>query len=476
MKRFSFFAFAVLLAAATAGSEDAPPPVVRRPLPDAAALKKTEALVREVHKEDFAKTTAAERLAFARTLLKEGAETTDDFTARYVLFRQAVEIAAQAGNTDLAWQALTVLARDFEVDLAAERASLLTQLEKTARTPESARALAARCEALAEELLGADRYEEARRMLVRAETAAYNAKDQALVESFKFRAKEMNDLAREAMGLQEALQTLAAKPQDPAAGAAAGRFYCLVRGTWEKGLPLLAQGNVEKLKDLAAKELIENKDGDAWLALGDGWLACAETETGRAKIGALQRASRGYEQALPLLNGLTKAKAEKQLALCIQAFAASGGGAVEVGNVALAGRGAKAKAPHRPEDLIDGNITRYDGGSGFADGQWPCEFLVTLPKTYLLREIRILLWDGNNRSYRYTIETSPDGARFTLLADHSRGQRRSWQALSFAPRLVKAIKVRGLHNTANAGFHIVELEAYCLPPSAPAKPKYPSEP
>jgi hypothetical protein len=36
---------------------------------------------------------------------------------------------------------------------------------------------------------------------------------------------------------------------------------------------------------------------------------------------------------------------------------------------------------------------------------------------------------------------------------------------------VKTIKVKGLYNSSNAGFHVVELEAYCIPPLVPAVPK-----
>ena len=152
---------------------------------------------------------------------------------------------------------------------------------------------------------------------------------------------------------------------------------------------------------------------------------------------------------------------------------AQSGMALIPGNVALATKGATVTGPTRgPAELIDGIVTGYTGGSGFAMGSFPCEWTVTLAKPYLLREIRLLLWDMEPlRFYRYQLETSADGTTFNMVADHSKGQPKSWQTIPFSPRPVKAIRIKGLYNSANGGFHVVELEAYCIPPE-PAKSKY----
>ncbi len=152
---------------------------------------------------------------------------------------------------------------------------------------------------------------------------------------------------------------------------------------------------------------------------------------------------------------------------------AQSGMAMTAGNVALATKGATVTGPtSNAAALIDGIVKGYTGGTGFAIGSFPCEWTVTLAKPYLLREIRMLLWDIDDRYYRYQIETSADGTTFSMLADHSKGQPRSWQTISFAPRPVKAIRIKGLYNSSNSGFHVVELEAYCIPPELPAKSKF----
>ncbi|HYG78468.1 MAG TPA: protein kinase [Planctomycetota bacterium] len=151
--------------------------------------------------------------------------------------------------------------------------------------------------------------------------------------------------------------------------------------------------------------------------------------------------------------------------------------AIVDGNVALSANGAKIYGGLREDEVIDGITTGYTGSTGFGTVAFNGEMTITLPKTYLLREIRLLLWDVNEtRFYRYVMETSADGESFTVLEDHSRGEWRSWQTLSFTPRPVKSIRFRGLYNSSIAGVHVVEIEAYCKPPEKPAIPRAPSVP
>ena len=136
-------------------------------------------------------------------------------------------------------------------------------------------------------------------------------------------------------------------------------------------------------------------------------------------------------------------------------------GAVVSGNVALASAGAVPSAPSNADQLNDRNSTKYTGSTGFASGSWPCEISLTFPKVYQLKTIRFLLWDGDDRYYRYTIDVSADGKEWTQLADRSKGKWKSWQEFNFPPRPVKKIRVNGLYNSANSGFYIVEMEAFC---------------
>ena len=129
-------------------------------------------------------------------------------------------------------------------------------------------------------------------------------------------------------------------------------------------------------------------------------------------------------------------------------------------NVALASRGAKATAPKNAANLNDGNSTKYTGSTGFAHGSFPCDFGVELSEPTKISAIRFLLWDGDQRSYRYKVKVSIDGKVWKSVADHSKDERKGWQEIEFPYQSVKHIKIQGLNNTNNKAFHIVELEAY----------------
>jgi hypothetical protein len=142
--------------------------------------------------------------------------------------------------------------------------------------------------------------------------------------------------------------------------------------------------------------------------------------------------------------------------------------AVAPGDVALASRGAKVAGIFDGGSgpcLIDGNTTDYDAGQGCAHvvGIYP-EWVVTLPRVFLLDDIRILLWDKDHRYQRFVIETSIDGVAYQVAGDRRAGEPRSWQVLRFSPRPAQHIRIRGTYYSRvpqTGGLDIVELEAYC---------------
>ena len=72
-----------------------------------------------------------------------------------------------------------------------------------------------------------------------------------------------------------------------------------------------------------------------------------------------------------------------------------------------------------------------------------------------------MLWDCDNRSYSYYVETSIDQTNWTIVADKRNEACKSWQVLVFEPRPVSFIRITGTHNTANEVFHCVHFECPC---------------
>jgi len=134
-------------------------------------------------------------------------------------------------------------------------------------------------------------------------------------------------------------------------------------------------------------------------------------------------------------------------------------------NHALSSNGATAEAEKLPKLLIDGKIKhgRFDG---FSWGNYPADFIVTFPKVTEIEEIKFLLWEAdpdpdNPRAYLYQlfVQRKKDG-EWEMIADYSRKPAKGWQKHTFPPADMKAIKILGIFNSANEGFHVVEVQAF----------------
>lgn len=118
---------------------------------------------------------------------------------------------------------------------------------------------------------------------------------------------------------------------------------------------------------------------------------------------------------------------------------------------------ATAQAANSPNHLIDEDET-VNGGDYYASCNWPCNMTINFNKSAYINKIYTHLWDGNNRYYNYSLWISEDGANWTKIVDNKYAQ--GPQNDTFQATLTKYIRIEGLHNTANAGFHIIEVDAF----------------
>ncbi|GLV39696.1 BTB (POZ) domain containing 9 [Carabus blaptoides fortunei] len=109
--------------------------------------------------------------------------------------------------------------------------------------------------------------------------------------------------------------------------------------------------------------------------------------------------------------------------------------------------------------LLNGDTQHYDWDSGYTCHQLGSgTILIQLGQPYMLASMRLLLWDCDERSYSYYIETSRNMWDWEIVADRTREACHSWQSLRFTPRPVVFIRIVGTHNTANEVFHCVHFE------------------
>src|SRR5262249_16651949 len=105
-------------------------------VPDADALKKAEAMIKEVFKADYAKNKGAERKALVPKLLKV-AQSEKDPAARYALLCEVRDIETQLGDLEPAIRAMHAIASDYDVDETKEVADVIRNCFKVTNLSKS---------------------------------------------------------------------------------------------------------------------------------------------------------------------------------------------------------------------------------------------------------------------------------------------------------------------------------------------------
>ena len=292
-----------------------PDPPAREPVPDAGAIVRAEATVRQTLKEEYAKSkTATEKKALAQKLYDTAVRTVNDPAARFVLLRDARDFAVEGNDPALAVKALATTGQLFEVNPAPGQRAALEKILAGAGQGLS-RAVFEAAITCADAAHAGDEFAEALTFTTLATVAARKANlGPTAAEDVDFRTAE----AKTALAtLKPALDVLKANPDDPKANAAAGRFRCFVQGRWPEGLKPLAKGDVPHLKAAAEAELATPRTGVPDLAAADAWWVASQAEGEPDARAAASRARHWYARAMPGLMGLDKAKAEGRLAFTL---------------------------------------------------------------------------------------------------------------------------------------------------------------
>ena len=150
-------------------------------------------------------------------------------------------------------------------------------------------------------------------------------------------------MAAEYKDYQEAMATLAKKPDDPEANRVAGEYLCLVKGDWARGLHMLATSDDGKYAWLAAKELKKITEPAEQVTQGDGWWNLAENNKGASQQQLRFHAVYWYRKAIPQLTGLLREKVQQRLAQAGEAETKALGGLIAGLENPFAGRTGLAK-------------------------------------------------------------------------------------------------------------------------------------
>ena len=211
------------------------------------------------------------------------------------------------------------------------------------RLPATVRRLPTLRSVLIKEAAARDDYKLAKQLAKVTLELAQRTNDSELEKRLRFRSEELEQMAAEYKDYQEAMATLAKKPDDPEANRVAGEYLCLVKGDWARGLHMLATSDDGKYAWLAAKELKKITEPAEQVTQGDGWWNLAENNKGASQQQLRFHAVYWYRKAIPQLTGLLREKVQQRLAQAGEAETKALGGLIAGLENPFAGRTGLAK-------------------------------------------------------------------------------------------------------------------------------------
>jgi hypothetical protein len=282
-------------------------------VPDAAAQKASEKIVRDLFKEEFTWKTPGEKNSLAKKLLDLANQSKTDPAGRFVLLRESKDLTIAAGNPLLSLDTIDTMVREFEVDALALKSAAYASLSQTVFASEDIKEMAQSMLKLADTALAAENFEAAAKLAGSASTLARRAKDIPLLSRAEAKIRDCDAWKIRSEKAKRAHDTLLKKPDDPEACFIAGQYDCAIKGDWPTGLSLLTRGSQPVLKALAQRDLAAPAEPGAQAALGDDWWEAGDKDGLLGKPESRRRAAYWYRQALSGLSGISRLKVEKRL-------------------------------------------------------------------------------------------------------------------------------------------------------------------
>ncbi|HJT31028.1 MAG TPA: NPCBM/NEW2 domain-containing protein [Pirellulales bacterium] len=284
------------------------------PPPDEAARKAAEQELKQRYKTEWLGKGASGRLGSARILAKAAEKEADSPTDQFVLLSQACDLAAKTGNYSAAAEFIDQLAERFVVSPLAMRADALADINRVQKVAAQKQPLVDNALFLVADSLQADDYATAEQAAKLAALAARGANDAVRAEAAKQCVKDVSELARHYKSLHAAVERLHEEADDAEANLKLGMFECMLKHDWQHGLPRLARGSDEALRQLAQRDLQSPVEPSARLGLAQAWFEWAAGSKDETKLACQSRALEWYELAAPACRGDDRQQADERIA------------------------------------------------------------------------------------------------------------------------------------------------------------------
>lgn len=282
-------------------------------VPSEADQAATAKVIRDLFKADYARTRPKERIELANKLLGQVAQTLADPATQFVLLREARDAAAAAGDIRLTQDIIGQILEAFEATLEEARGKAYETLATAVTDPLDCEVLTRTMSKAVDQAVARDDLQGAIKLHRLADQVARKARNPALVAQLSTKSRTLEILRKELSKYELARVKLAQDPRDAEANLQAGSYLAFFRNDFERGLPLLAIGKDEKLRDAAALELKGPTQPEDFIKLGDEWYTRSLGMDSSAKPHLQARALKWYRQAMPSLSGLSRVKIEKRI-------------------------------------------------------------------------------------------------------------------------------------------------------------------
>jgi hypothetical protein len=286
------------------------------PIPSEAEQKRIAKQLDEAYKTD---PLPEKERALAEQLFALADQPGTSPDERYMVLMKAVGLAAKLWDLNSALHGIDLLDAGYEIDSFEIKQNVIDDAVRLAASPEHAAAAMTAAEQVIEQAVAEERYDNALAMADAANKAinklpAESRAKKDASDRLARRRREIVVLQTASAAAVEAEAALEKDPANPEANSSLGRWYCLYKGDWDRGLPLLAKGKDGTTKSLAQQELAVNLELKPQLDLADGWWDVAQKETGLPRDLARLHAGEIYQLMLPNLQaGVKKTAVEKRL-------------------------------------------------------------------------------------------------------------------------------------------------------------------
>lgn len=283
-------------------------------VPTADARKESQKKIRDAFAADFkAAKTPEQRWQLASKLSKEAVEIKDDPQSEYAFAMEAIDLYVGVGDVLSAFRAVDELAVTFALNPITTKLDLFKRAAKEAKPTVLKRMLALVGLKLAGDAAAAEEYAAAREIATASLGLAKPSRDNSVIKRATEQQAKFTALLKQFQLVEQANQKLTSGTGDGEAEETVGRYFCLVRQDWDKGLPHLSKGMDVELKTVAAFDLQTGPDAAAQAGTADAWWVVADKRKAPEKQQMMPRVAYWYEKAMPGLSGLTKVTAEKRL-------------------------------------------------------------------------------------------------------------------------------------------------------------------